>query len=149
MAASFERTSLALAACLTLGLCAPSAGAQDAPLDRVEAAHEAELDAAADQARVATALYVSGAVLAGGGLVTLIGGSIATLSCGPSADCDAAAIAIAVGGIAAGVGLVLFIVATFIDQGASERRRRVLREQMAFDLAPLPGGAALTASIRF
>ena len=108
------------------------------PLDEVESQHA-----------LATGLYVTAGVLVGGGLVALVAGGAASLDCGPGADCSAAEIAIGVGAAAAGAGLITLIVATFVDEGANDRRRRILRERLSLSIVPERGGGGLSLRWRF
>lgn len=110
---------------------------------------QAERDAIAGEARIATGLYVVAGILSAGGVVTLLGGSIGTLACGPGVDCSASEIAIAIGGIAAGLGLLFFIPATAVDHGAGRRRRQLMRESLSLRAAPYRSGVMVWLDARF
>ncbi|MBX3268746.1 MAG: hypothetical protein KF729_00710 [Sandaracinaceae bacterium] len=118
-----------LSALLTAPACAQSSRARTS---RARAEARLELEAAQAQADVATALYVTAAVILGAGLVAILAGSILSFDC--MTGCMPAEISIGAGAAGAGVGLVTFIVATALEGGANDRRRRALRE--ALGLAP-------------
>ncbi len=123
-----SRVSRALAFALVLALVAPGSA-------RAQASDEALAEVEA-QRDLATGLYVTAGVLVGAGLVALVAGGVASLDCGPGADCSAAEIAIGIGAAAAGAGLITFIVATFVADDAGDRRRRILRERLALSIGP-------------
>jgi len=136
---------MGLVTLLALEALAPSpAGAQDVR-EVLEEDARAELDAIEAQRAIATGLYVGAGILLGGGVLTLVVGSSGTLACTPPEDCSPWEIAIAIGAISAGIGLPLLIVATFVEEGAGDRRRRVLRQSLSFGI----GGPGVQLRLRF
>ncbi len=108
-----------------------------------EEAAEAELARVDAELALARDLQISGGVILGVGAAALVGGSIGVIDC--RADCLAGEVALGVGAGVAVVGLVLFLVGSFLGDDASERRRRLLRERFA--LVPLEQGVLLGARL--
>lgn len=127
---------------LALVTLAPGAAlaqtSERAALDEVEAQHT-----------LATALYVTAGVLVGGGIVALVVGGVASIDCGPGGDCGPAEIAIGVGAAAAGAGLITLVIATFVEQGANDRRRQILRERLSLSIVSERGGGGLALTWRW
>ena len=134
--------ALGLASLLTAFLTAPAC-AQPSRARQARARAEArlELDAAQAQADVATALYVTAAVILGAGLVAILAGPVLSIDC--MTDCLAGELALGAGAPSAGVGLVTFIVATVLEGEAKDRRRRALREGLGLAPRLERGGAGL------
>lgn len=135
MRAMLARTCTACVLCFALGTFAARAAAQDVR-DYLTAERRLELHSIEDQASLSTGLYVAGGILTIGGMTTLLVGSVGSVLCAPPDDCSPAEITIGMGALSTGIGLVLLLVATFVEQGANERRRRLLRDAMIVSLDP-------------
>lgn len=138
-------TSILLGLCLAL---APAARAQG-PRAELSGEQRVELEAAEDQARVGSGLYIAGAVVGGAGLLTLLGASIHLGVCARCTPGELAAgeIALGTGAAVAGLGLVAIVIGIVIADDAESRRREVLRRSVGLTLAPLPGGAVALLTI--